>query len=84
MYRKLFLAAVLTIFTLGASVNAISLYDPTGEGRAAFERLAVHNRDIVEVSGPYDSWETAVKNIGRAKFIYNQNENCNNKLNITS
>ena len=30
MYRKLFLAAVLTIFTLGASVNAISLYDPTG------------------------------------------------------
>ena len=74
MYRKLFLAAVLTIFTLGASVNAISLYDPTGEGRAAFERLAVHNRDIVEVSGPYDSWETAVKNIGRAKFIYNQNQ----------
>lgn len=37
MYRKLFLAAVLTIFTLGASVNAVSLYDPTGEGRAAFE-----------------------------------------------
>ena len=36
--------------------------------------MAVHNRDIVEVSGPYDSWETAVKNIGRAKFIYNQNQ----------
>ena len=69
MYRKLFLVAVLTTFTLGASVNAVSLYDPTGEERAAFERLAVHNRDIVKVSGPYDSWESAVKNLGRAKYI---------------
>ena len=36
MYRKLFLAAVLTLLTLGLSVNSISLYDTTGEVRAAF------------------------------------------------
>lgn len=29
----------------------------------------MYNRDIVKVSGPYDSWETAVKNLGRAKYI---------------
>ena len=75
MYRKLFLATVLATFTIGASVNAVSLYDPTGEERAAFERLAVHNRDIVEVLGPYDSWETAVKNIGRAKYISDLSQN---------
>ena len=69
MYRKLLLATILTTFTLGVSVNAVSLYDPTGEERAAFERLAVHNRDVVKVSGPYDSWESAVKNLGRAKYI---------------
>lgn len=69
MYRKLLLATVLTTFTIGISVNAVSLYDPTGEGRTAFERLAVHNREIVNISGPYDSWETAVKNLGRAKYI---------------
>ena len=75
MYRKLLLAAILTTFTLGASVNAVSLYDPTGEERATFERLAVHNRDIVKVSGPYDSWEDAVKNLGRAKYISDLNQN---------
>ena len=75
MYRKLLLAAILTTFTLGASVNAVSLYDPTGEERVAFERLAVHNRDIVKVSGPYDSWEDAVKNLGRAKYISDLNQN---------
>lgn len=69
MYRTLLLATVLTTFTLGVSVSAISLHDPTGEERTAFERLAVYNRDIVKVSGPYDSWETAVKNLGRAKYI---------------
>ena len=69
MYRKLLLATVLTTFTLGVSVSAISLRDPTGEGRAAFESIAVYNRDVVKVSGPYDSWETAVKNLGRAKYI---------------
>lgn len=69
MYRKLLLATVLTTFTIGVSVNAISLHDPTGEERTAFERLAVYNRDIVKVSGPYDSWESAVKNLGRAKYI---------------
>lgn len=31
--------------------------------------MAVYNRDIVKVSGPYDSWESAVKNLGRAKYI---------------
>ena len=69
MYRTLLLATVLTTFTLGVSVSAISLHDPTGEGRAAIEKIAVYNRDIVKVSGPYDSWETAVKNLGRAKYI---------------
>ena len=69
MYRTLLLATVLTTFTLGVSVSAISLHDPTGEGRTAFERIAVYNRDVVKVSGPYDSWETAVKNLGRAKYI---------------
>ena len=69
MYRTLLLATVLTTFTLGVSVSAISLHDPTGEGRAAFERIAVYNRDVVKVSGPYDSWELAVKNLGRAKYI---------------
>lgn len=69
MYRKLFLVAVLATFTIGASVSAISLHDPTGEGRAAFESIAVYNRDVVKVSGPYDSWESAVKNLGRAKYI---------------
>ena len=69
MHRKLLLATVLTTFTLGVSVNAISLHDPTGEEKAGFERLAVYNRDIVKVSGPYDSWEAAVKNLGRAKYI---------------
>ena len=69
MYRTLLLATVLTTFTLGVSVSAISLHDPTGEGRAAFEKIAVYNRDIVKVSGPYDSWETAVKNLERAKYI---------------
>ena len=69
MYRMLLLATVLTTFTLGVSVSAISLHDPTGEGRAAFESIAVYNRDVVKVSGPYDSWETAVKNLGRAKYI---------------
>ena len=69
MYKKLLLASVLTTFTLGVSVSAISLHDPTGEGRAAFEKIAVYNRDIVKVSGPYDSWETAVKNLERAKYI---------------
>ena len=29
----------------------------------------MYNRDVVKVSGPYDSWETAVKNLGRAKYI---------------
>lgn len=56
MYKTLLLASVLTTFTLGVSVSAISLHDPTGEGRAAFEKIAVYNRDIVKVSGPYDSW----------------------------
>ena len=69
MYRTLLLATILTTFTIGVSVSAISLQDPTGEERAAFERLAVYNRDIVKVSGPYDSWELAVKNLGRAKYI---------------
>ena len=69
MYRTLLLATVLTTFTLGISVSAISLHDPTGEGRAAFESIAVYNRDVVKVSGPYDSWESAVKNLGRAKYI---------------
>ena len=69
MYKTLLLASVLTTFTLGVSVSAISLHDPTGEGRAAFEKIAVYNRDIVKVSGPYDSWETAVKNLERAKYI---------------
>ena len=69
MYRTLLLATVLTTFTLGVSVSAISLHDPNGEGRAIFERVAVYNRDIVKVSGPYDSWETAVKNLERAKYI---------------
>ena len=69
MYRTLLLATVLTTFTLGVSVSAISLHDPTGEGRAAFEKIAVYNRDVVKVSGPYDSWELAVKNLGRAKYI---------------
>ena len=69
MYRTLLLATVLTTFTIGVSVSAISLHDPTGEEKAAFERLAVYNRDIVKVSGPYDSWESAVKNLGRAKYI---------------
>lgn len=69
MYRTLLLATVLTTFTLGVSVSAISLQDPTGEGRAAFEKIAVYNRDVVKVSGPYDSWESAVKNLGRAKYI---------------
>ena len=69
MYRTLLLTTVLTTFTIGVSVNAISLHDPTGEERTAFERLAVYNRDIVKVSGPYDSWESAVKNLGRAKYI---------------
>ena len=69
MYRTLLLATVLTTFTIGVSVNAISLHDPTGEERTAFERLPVYNRDIVKVSGPYDSWESAVKNLGRAKYI---------------
>lgn len=69
MYRTLLLATVLTTFTLGVSVSAISLHDPTGGGRAAFESIAVYNRDVVKVSGPYDSWETAVKNLGRAKYI---------------
>ena len=69
MYRKLLLATILTTFTLGVSVNAVSLHDPNGEGRAIFERVAVYNRDIVKVSGPYDSWESAVKNLGRAKYI---------------
>ena len=69
MYRTLLLTTVLTTFTIGVSVNAISLHDPTGEERTDFERLAVYNRDIVKVSGPYDSWETAVKNLGRAKYI---------------
>ena len=32
-------------------------------------KIAVYNRDIVKVSGPYDSWETAVKNLERAKYI---------------
>ena len=35
MYKTLLLASVLTTFTLGVSVSAISLYDPTGEGRAS-------------------------------------------------
>ena len=69
MYRTLLLTTVLTTFTIGVSVNAISLHDPTGEERTDFERLAVYNRDIVKVSGPYDSWESAVKNLGRAKYI---------------
>ena len=69
MYRTLLLTTVLTTFTIGVSVNAISLHDPTGEERTDFERLAVYNRDIVKVSGPYDSWELAVKNLGRAKYI---------------
>ncbi len=69
MYRTLLLATVLTTFTIGVSVSAISLHDPTGEGRAAFEKIAVYNRDVVKVSGPYDSWELAVKNLGRAKYI---------------
>ena len=69
MYRTLLLATVLTTFTLGVSVSAISLHDPTGEGRTAFERIAVYNRDVVKVSGPYDSWELAVKNLGHAKYI---------------
>ena len=69
MYKTLLLASVLTTFTLGVSVSAISLHDPTGEGRAVFEKIAVYNRDIVKVSGPYDSWETAVKNLERAKYI---------------
>lgn len=69
MYRRLLLATILTTFTLGVSVSAISLHDPNGEGRAIFERVAVYNRDIVKVSGPYDSWELAVKNLGRAKYI---------------
>ena len=69
MYRTLLLATVLTTFTLGVSVSAISLQDPTGEDRAAFEKIAVYNRDVVKVSGPYDSWELAVKNLGRAKYI---------------
>lgn len=69
MYRRLLLATILTTFTLGVSVSAISLHDPNGEGRAIFERAAVYNRDIVKVSGPYDSWESAVKNLGRAKYI---------------
>ena len=69
MYKTLLLASVLTTFTLGVSVSAISLHDPTGEGRAAFEKIAVYNRDIVKVSGPYDSWETVVKNLERAKYI---------------
>ena len=29
----------------------------------------MYNRDVVKVSGPYDSWELAVKNLGRAKYI---------------
>ena len=37
MYRKLLLATILTTFTLGVSVNAVSLHDPNGEGRAIFE-----------------------------------------------
>ena len=49
MYKTLLLASVLTTFTLGVSVSAISLHDPTGEGRAAFEKIAVYNRDIVKV-----------------------------------
>lgn len=70
MYKTLLLASkVLTTFTLGVSVSAISLYTSDGEGRAAFEKIAVYNRDIVKVSGPYDSWETAVKNLERAKYI---------------
>ena len=69
MYRRLLLATILTTFILGVSVSAISLHDPNGEGRAIFERVAVYNRDIVKVSGPYDSWELAVKNLGRAKYI---------------
>ena len=32
-------------------------------------KLQWYNRDIVKVSGPYDSWETAVKNLERAKYI---------------
>ena len=75
MYKKLLLATALTTFTLGVSVNATSLYDPTGEERAAFERLAVHNRDIVKISESYDSWEDAVKNLGRAKYISDLNQN---------
>ena len=75
MYKKLLLATALTTFTLGVSVNATSLYDPTGEERAAFERLAVHNRDIVKISESYDSWEDAVKNLGRAKYISDLNHN---------
>ena len=75
MYRKLLLATILATFTIGASVNAVSLYDPTGEERAAFERLAVHNRDIVKISESYDSWEDAVKNLGRAKYISDLNQN---------
>ena len=75
MYRTLFLATVLATFTLGVSVSAISLHDPTGEGRAAFESIAVYNRDVVKVSGPYDSWEDAVKNLGRAKYISDLNQN---------
>lgn len=75
MYRKLLLATVLTTFTIGVSVNAISLHDPTGEERTAFESIAVYNRDVVKVSGPYDSWESAVKNLGRAKYIGDLNQN---------
>ena len=75
MYRTLLLSTVLTTFTLGVSVSAISLHDPTSEGRAAFESIAVYNRDVVKVSGPYDSWEDAVKNLGRAKYIGDLNQN---------
>lgn len=39
MYRTLLLATVLTTFTIGVSVSAISLHDPTGEGRAALRKL---------------------------------------------
>ena len=50
MYRTLLLATVLTTFTLGVSVSAISLHDPTGEGRAAFEKIAVYNRCLLYTS----------------------------------
>ena len=37
--------------------------------------MAVHNRDIVKISESYDSWEDAVKNLGRAKYISDLNQN---------